>query len=118
MLEVKHEQVLEAAARIEGHVIKTPLIETRILSRRIWLKCETLQTGGAFKLRGATNRFLQLDQAERDPGVVAFSSGNHAQEVAIAARRLGIKAVIVMRVRRASAQNRRHALRGRRDHFL
>ncbi|MEO8619366.1 MAG: threonine/serine dehydratase [Sphingomicrobium sp.] len=96
MLEVKHEQVLEAAARIEGHVIKTPLIETRILSRKIWLKCENLQTGGAFKLRGATNRLLQLDQADRAPGVVAFSSGNHAQGVAIAARRLGIPAVIVM----------------------
>jgi threonine dehydratase len=55
-----------------------------------------LQTGGAFKLRGATNRLLQLSPEERDRGVVAFSSGNHARGVAIAAKRLGIRAVIVM----------------------
>ena len=63
---------------------------------RVWLKCECLQTGGAFKLRGATNRLLQLSPEERARGVVAFSSGNHAQGVAIAARRLGIRAIIVM----------------------
>ena len=62
----------------------------------MWLKCECLQTGGAFKLRGATNRLLQLSADEREHGVVAFSSGNHARGVAIAARRLGIRAVIVM----------------------
>jgi len=59
-------------------------------------KCECLQTGGAFKLRGATNRLLQLSSEERRNGVVAFSSGNHARGVAIAARRLGIHATIVM----------------------
>ncbi|HKC03120.1 MAG TPA: pyridoxal-phosphate dependent enzyme, partial [Sphingomicrobium sp.] len=63
---------------------------------RTLLKCECLQTGGAFKLRGATNRLLQLTPEERARGVVAFSSGNHARGVAIAARRLGIRAVIVM----------------------
>jgi len=62
----------------------------------VWLKCECLQTGGAFKLRGATNRLLQLSPEERERGVVAFSSGNHARGVAIAARRLGIRAIIVM----------------------
>jgi len=62
----------------------------------VWLKCECLQTGGAFKLRGATNRLLQLSEEERARGVVAFSSGNHARGVAIAARRIGIRAVIVM----------------------
>jgi threonine dehydratase len=62
----------------------------------VWLKCECLQTGGAFKLRGATNRLLQLSREERERGVVAFSSGNHARGVAIAARRLAIPAVIVM----------------------
>lgn len=62
----------------------------------MWLKCECLQTGGAFKLRGATNRLLQLSPEERERGVVAFSSGNHARGVAIAARRLGIRAIIVM----------------------
>jgi threonine dehydratase len=63
---------------------------------RVWLKCECLQTGGAFKLRGATNRLLQLSREEGERGVVAFSSGNHARGVAIAARRLSIPAVIVM----------------------
>jgi len=62
----------------------------------VWLKCECLQTGGAFKLRGATNRLLQLSPEERARGVVAFSSGNHARGVAIAARRLGMRAIIVM----------------------
>jgi threonine dehydratase len=88
--------VVEAAARIEGLVQKTPLLESDIDGHRVWLKCECLQTGGAFKLRGATNRLLQLSPAERERGVVAFSSGNHARGVAIAAKRLGIRAVIVM----------------------
>ena len=88
--------VVEAAARIEGLVQKTPLLESDIDGQRVWLTCECLQTGGAFKLRGATNRLLQLSPAERERGVVAFSSGNHARGVAIAAKRLGIRAVIVM----------------------
>lgn len=67
-----------------------------ISGRTVWLKCESLQTGGAFKLRGATNRLLQLDERDRELGVVAFSSGNHAQGVAIAAKRLGMRATIVM----------------------
>ena len=71
-------------------------MESEIEGVRIWLKCECLQTGGAFKLRGATNRLLQLSHEERERGVVAFSSGNHARGVAIAARRLAIPAVIVM----------------------
>jgi threonine dehydratase len=77
-------------------VQQTPLIEDKIGGARIWLKCECLQTGGSFKLRGATNRLLQLSPEERERGVVAFSSGNHARGVAIAARRLGMRAIIVM----------------------
>ena len=88
--------VLAAAERIAGQIVRTPLIEAQIAGQRVWLKCECLQTGGAFKLRGATNRLMLLDEAERARGVVAFSSGNHAQGVAIAARRLGIAATIVM----------------------
>lgn len=88
--------VVEAAQRIAGLVERTPLIESEIGGVKIWLKCECLQTGGAFKLRGATNRLLQLSPDERAKGVVAFSSGNHARGVAIAAKRLGIHAVIVM----------------------
>jgi len=93
---VTHEDVIEAGRRIAGLVQRTPLLETEIEGMRVWLKCECLQTGGAFKLRGATNRLLQLSQEERERGVVAFSSGNHARGVAIAARRLGIRAIIVM----------------------
>jgi threonine dehydratase len=88
--------VVEAAKRISGLVERTPLIESEVRGARVWLKCECLQTGHAFKLRGATNRLLQLSDDERPRGVVAFSSGNHAQGVAIAAKRLGIPAVIVM----------------------
>jgi threonine dehydratase len=88
--------VVAAGARIAGQVLKTPLIESEVAGTPIWLKCECLQTGGAFKLRGATNRLLQLLPDERERGVVAFSSGNHARGVAIAARRLGMRAIIVM----------------------
>jgi len=88
--------VVAAGARIAGQVLKTPLIESEVAGTPIWLKCECLQTGGAFKLRGATNRLLQLSPDERERGVVAFSSGNHARGVAIAARRLGMRAIIVM----------------------
>jgi threonine dehydratase len=93
---VTRQDVVEAKARIGDLVEHTPVIESSIGGRRLWLKCECLQTGHAFKLRGATNRLLQLTEAERETGVVAFSSGNHAQGVAIAAKRLGIPAVIVM----------------------
>ena len=88
--------MLAAARRIDGLVEHTPLLESEIDGTRVWLKCECLQTGGAFKLRGATNRLLQLSPQEREKGVVAFSSGNHARGVAIAARRLGMRAIIVM----------------------
>ncbi|HET7605164.1 MAG TPA: threonine/serine dehydratase [Sphingomicrobium sp.] len=88
--------MIAAAERIGGLVQRTPLLESEVGGTRVWLKCECLQTGGAFKLRGATNRLLQLSPEERERGVVAFSSGNHARGVAIAARRLGIRAIIVM----------------------
>ena len=88
--------MVAAGKRIAGQVLKTPLIESEVQGASVWLKCECLQTGGAFKLRGATNRLLQLSPEERERGVVAFSSGNHARGVAIAARRLGMRAIIVM----------------------
>ena len=94
--QVTRDDVLAAAERISGAVERTPLIEAEIRGSRVWLKCECLQTGGSFKLRGATNRLMLLDDDERARGVVAFSSGNHAQGVAIAAKRLGIPAIIVM----------------------
>ena len=93
---VTRTDVLEAGKRIAASIERTSLIESDVDGRKIWLKCECLQTGGAFKLRGASNRLLQLSEEERKRGVVAFSSGNHARGVAIAARRLGIRAIIVM----------------------
>ncbi|WP_263854056.1 threonine ammonia-lyase [Sphingomonas parva] len=75
---------------------RTPLLPLQWGEVSLWVKAECLQQGGSFKLRGATNRLLQLSDSERARGVVAFSSGNHAQGVAIAARRLGIAATIVM----------------------
>jgi threonine dehydratase len=88
--------VLDAADRIGRQVTRTPLLPLDWGGRRIWIKAECLQQGGSFKLRGATNRLKRLDEAERAAGVVAFSSGNHAQGVALAARRLEIRAAIVM----------------------
>ncbi|MEO7749954.1 MAG: threonine/serine dehydratase, partial [Sphingomicrobium sp.] len=93
---VTAEMVRDASKRIAGLVERTALIESEVAGKRLWLKCECSQTGGAFKLRGASNRLLQLSDEQRAGGVVAFSSGNHARGVAIAARRLGIRAIIVM----------------------
>ena len=93
---VTRTDVVEAGRRIAASIEHTPLVKSDLDGRKIWLKCECLQTGGAFKLRGASNRLLQLSEEERKSGVVAFSSGNHARGVAIAARRLGIRAIIVM----------------------
>ena len=92
---------IEAAAkRLEGHAVVTPLIESPALNERLGLrvliKPETLQRVGAFKFRGAFNRLSQIAPADRPRGVVAFSSGNHAQGVALAARLLDMPAVIVM----------------------
>src|SRR5262245_39806495 len=85
--------VLAAAARLNGVAVETPLIENHALnehlSARIFLKLELLQRTGSFKFRGAYNRLVQLTSDERQRGVVAFSSGNHAQGIAAAARLLG-----------------------------
>jgi threonine dehydratase len=89
-----------AAARIAGVAVETPLIESPALNERLGLrvliKAETLQRVGAFKFRGAYNRLVQLTPEEKTCGVVAFSSGNHAQGVALAAKLLGVPATIVM----------------------
>jgi threonine dehydratase len=92
---------LEAAARRLAPVaVRTPLLPADILSDRvgapIWIKPEMLQRGGAFKFRGAYNFLSQLDPAERARGVVAPSSGNHAQAVALAAKLFGVPATVVM----------------------
>lgn len=89
-----------AARRIAGHAHVTPVITSRTLNdavgAELYLKCENLQRAGAFKFRGAFNRLSVLTPQERARGVVAFSSGNHAQAVALAGRILSIPAVIVM----------------------
>jgi len=89
-----------AAGRLKGWAVETPLIESPALNERlglrVFIKPESLQRVGAFKFRGAFNRLVQLSPEERARGVVAFSSGNHAQGVALAAKLLGIPALIVM----------------------
>ncbi|MEO1964630.1 pyridoxal-phosphate dependent enzyme, partial [Hyphomonas sp.] len=95
-----HSDVLAAAARLTGLVRKTPVLRHDVLDgmsgARLFVKAECLQETGSFKIRGATNRLLQIPEAQRPAGVVAFSSGNHAQGVARAARLLGMPALIVM----------------------
>jgi len=90
----------EAAKRLHGVVVHTPLLRNPMLDRltggQVFLKAESLQLTGSFKFRGAFNMLSQIPPGRRRAGVVAFSSGNHAQGVAAAARRLDIPAVIVM----------------------
>ena len=90
--------IRDAAARISGHIVRTPLLESPRLNDalgfRLLVKPECLQHTGSFKLRGATNAVMSLDESVTD--VVAFSSGNHAQAVARAASLRGMKATIVM----------------------
>lgn len=100
---VTYQDVLSARQKLAGHTVVTPAIraielEKRLGGAEIYLKLECLQTTGAFKLRGATNKLLSLSAEERARGVVAASSGNHAQAVAWAASRLGIAATVVMPV--------------------
>jgi threonine dehydratase len=92
--------VQAAAKRIAPYAVRTPLVESPLLNAltggRVFLKLESLQRTGSFKFRGACNRILMIPEAERAKGVVAFSSGNHAQGVAAAAQLFGIPALIVM----------------------
>jgi threonine dehydratase len=94
------DDIRAAAQRIEGAVIKTPMLVSRtlseVISAEVWLKFENLQFTAAYKERGALNKLLQLSPEERAQGVIAASAGNHAQAVAYHARRLGIPATIVM----------------------
>ena len=92
--------VRDAARQLSGVAVRTPLVESPALNDRlggrVLLKCETLQHAGAFKFRGAWNRISRLTPDELKRGVVAYSSGNHAQAVAAAAKRMGTSAIIVM----------------------
>jgi threonine dehydratase len=99
-LPVSVADVQDAAARLAGVAHRTPVIWSRTLNAlvgaEVFLKCENLQRVGAFKFRGAYNAISRLPQAQLAKGVLAYSSGNHAQAVALAARELGSSAVIVM----------------------
>lgn len=91
--------IRDAARRVDGAVVRTPLLPcpwAETSDRSLWLKPECLQPTGAFKLRGAHNAIARLDERARRAGVVAYSSGNHAQAVAYAARTFGVSAHIVM----------------------
>lgn len=94
------DDVREAARRLKGHIHRTPVITSRSFDeasgQRVFFKCENLQRAGAFKIRGALNKLLSLTDAERARGVVGFSSGNHAQGVALAAKLTGASAIILM----------------------
>ena len=99
-------EIQAAALRLRGVAHRTPIATSRTLNERVgaqvFLKCENLQRIGAFKIRGAWNAVSQLSPEEKKRGVIAYSSGNHAQAVALACREMGVQAVIVM-PRNASA---------------
>jgi threo-3-hydroxy-L-aspartate ammonia-lyase len=92
--------IQEARERIGSRIHHTPIITSRafdqIAGRQVFFKCENLQRAGAFKIRGATNKIQSLTAAEKKRGVVAYSSGNHAQAVALAAQEAGVRAVVAM----------------------
>ncbi|WP_288128764.1 threo-3-hydroxy-L-aspartate ammonia-lyase [Thiomonas sp.] len=94
------DDVAAAAARLHGHAHRTPVMRSRMLDQalgaEVYFKCENLQRMGAFKFRGAFNALSQFSPAQRRAGVVAFSSGNHAQAIALSASLLGMSATIVM----------------------
>src|SRR2546429_6814699 len=92
------ETINEATERIRGRVHRTPVVTSRSFNeatgKEVFFKCENLQRAGAFKARGATNKILSLSDEEKQRGVLAVSSGNHAQAVALAAREAGTRAVV------------------------
>lgn len=100
-MQVTIDDVRAAAGRIQALAKNTPVLQSRLFDEaaggtQCYFKCENLQRGGAFKIRGALNFMMALSPEERKRGVVAFSSGNHAQAVAMAAAHLGVTATIVM----------------------
>jgi len=100
MSEFDIEAIRQAASRLRGRVVRTPLLESPMLSERagcrLFVKAEPLQLTGSFKIRGALNKILSMDEPARRAGIVAFSAGNHGQGVAAAARAVNCPAVIVM----------------------
>jgi len=95
-----YDDVAAAARRLQGQAHRTPVLRSstanRLLKAEVFFKCENLQRMGAFKFRGAYNALSKFTPAQREAGVIAFSSGNHAQAIALSARLLGIPATILM----------------------
>ncbi|HSG47976.1 MAG TPA: pyridoxal-phosphate dependent enzyme, partial [Longimicrobiales bacterium] len=95
------DRIRQAAVRLEGVVVRTPLLPSPFLAEEtgaaeVRLKCENLQRAGAFKARGGNNFVMQLSDDEVRNGIITYSSGNHAQAVALAAKLRGVRAVVVM----------------------
>jgi threonine dehydratase len=107
---VTYDDVVQAARRLEGVAHRTPVATSRTLDERLgarlFLKCENLQRAGAFKFRGAYNAVARLSGAERARGILTYSSGNHAQAIALASRLLDARATIVMRANAPAAKRR------------
>jgi threo-3-hydroxy-L-aspartate ammonia-lyase len=108
------EKILEAKKTLEGKANKTPVLTSRTLNEitdsKIFLKCENFQRGGAFKFRGAYNAISKLSASEKANGVIAYSSGNHAQAVALVGKLLNVKVTVVMpenapRIKLAAAED-------------
>jgi threonine dehydratase len=99
-LAINYQDIITASQRIQGHAVMTPLLESPMLNQqlggRVLFKAENLQRTGSFKFRGAFNKLSKLAQANQLTGVVAYSSGNHAQGVAAAAAHFGVPATIIM----------------------
>ena len=99
-LPVSYADVEAAAGRIAGHARRTPVLTSRTVNARtgaeVFFKCENFQRIGAFKFRGAYNALAQLDDGQKRRGVLTYSSGNHAQAIALAGQLLGIRTTIVM----------------------
>jgi threonine dehydratase len=95
-----YDDVVAAASRLDGRAHRTPVMRSRtadaLVGGEVFFKCENLQRSGSFKFRGAYNALAQLGEAQRRAGVVTFSSGNHAQAIALSAQLLGMPATIVM----------------------
>src|SRR3954470_24745239 len=95
-----YDDVAAASERLAGHAHRTPVMRSRTAEARwgaqFFFKCENFQRMGAFKFRGAFNALSKFDAGQRKAGAIAFSSGNHAQAIALAARILGMPSVIVM----------------------
>ena len=94
------DSILDAREKIGTRIHRTPVITSRqfndLVGKEVFFKCENLQRAGAFKIRGATNKIRSLTPEEKQRGIVAFSSGNHAQAVAVAGREAGIRVLVAM----------------------